>query len=178
MPLERESPDRSLRSERIRAASPGWGGSSATPVDIANVGAGKLAVAPSPGNLAVVIAEAADMFQKAAASRGITLEGLVAAALLNASFDHNHILQVLGNPVPNALKYTPRGGRITLVGERDDSGVRLTVSDAGSGIPEEALESVFERFTQVGANEHGGLGLGLHIALPGPRAWWQHPSGE
>lgn len=133
-------------------------------MDIASVDAGKLAVAPSPGNLAVVIAEAADTFQTAAASRGITLESLVAAAPLNASFDHNHILQVLGNPVSNALKYTPRGGRITLVGERDDSGVRLTVSDAGSGIPEEALESVFERFTQVGANEHGGLGLGLHIS--------------
>jgi len=133
-------------------------------VDIARVDAGKLAVAPTPGNLAVLIAEAADTFQTAAASRGITLESRVDAAPLQASFDHNRILQVLGNLVSNALKYTPQGGSITLVGERDDCGVRLTVSDTGSGIPEESLESVFERFTQVGANEHGGLGLGLHIS--------------
>ena len=133
-------------------------------VDIASVDAGKLAVAPSPGDLAGLIAEAAEIFQTSAASRGITLESLVDAAPLQASFDHNRILQVLGNLVSNALKYTPRGGKITLVGEREDDGVRLMVSDTGSGIPEEALESVFERFTQVGANEHGGLGLGLHIS--------------
>ncbi len=133
-------------------------------VDIASIDAGKLPVAPSPGDLAVVIAEAADTFQAAAASRGITLECRVAAAPLDASFDHNRILQVLGNLISNALKYTPRDGRITLVGERADSAMRLTVSDTGSGIPEEALDSVFERFTQVGANEHGGLGLGLHIS--------------
>lgn len=133
-------------------------------VDIASVDAGKLAVSPSPGNLAVLIAEAADTFQMAAASRGITLESVVDAEPLHASFDHNRILQVLGNLVSNALKYTPRGGKITLVGERDDGGVRLTVSDTGSGVPEAALESVFERFTQVGANEHGGLGLGLYIS--------------
>lgn len=85
-------------------------------------------------------------------------------AALDASFDHNRIFQVLGYLVSNALKYTPRGGKITLIGERDDGGVRLPVGDTGSGIPEEALESVFERFTQVGANEHGGLGLVLHIS--------------
>ena len=133
-------------------------------VDVASVDAGKLAVVPTPGNLAVLIAEAAEMFQTSADSRGITLASLIDAAPLEASFDHNRILQVLGNLVSNALKYTPPGGKITLVGEREDDGVRLTVSDTGPGIPEEALESVFERFTQVGANEHGGLGLGLHIS--------------
>jgi signal transduction histidine kinase len=133
-------------------------------VDIASVDAGKLAVAPSSGYLAGPIAEAADAFQTAAASKGITLESRVGALPLQASFDHNRILQVLGNLVSNALKYTPRGGKITLVGVRDDGGVRLTVSDTGSGIPEEALESIFERFTQVGANGHGGLGLGLYIS--------------
>jgi signal transduction histidine kinase len=133
-------------------------------VDVASVDAGKLAVVPTPGNLAGLIAEATETFQTSAASRGITLESLVDAAPLQASFDHNRILQVLGNLVSNALKYTPRGGKITLAGEREDDGVRLTVSDTGPGIPEEALESVFERFTQVGANEHGGLGLGLHIS--------------
>lgn len=133
-------------------------------VDIASVDAGKLAVAPTPGNLTILVAEAADAFQTAAASKGITLESRVDAAPLEASFDHNRILQVLGNLVSNALKYTPHGGRITIVGERDGWGVRLTVSDTGSGIPEEALESVFERFSQVGANTHGGLGLGLYIS--------------
>lgn len=133
-------------------------------VDIASIDAGKLAVAPIPGDLAVVIAEAVDTFQTAAASQGITLESQVDAAPLNALFDRSRIHQVLGNLVSNALKYTPRGGKITLVGERVDNGMQVTVKDTGDGIPEEALESIFERFTQVGAHEHGGLGLGLYTS--------------
>ena len=133
-------------------------------VDIAGIEAGKLAVALTPGDLAVSIAEAADTFQPAAAFRGITLESRVDAAPLKATFDHNRILQVLGNLVSNALKYTPQGGKITLVGEHDKADVRLTVSDTGSGIPEESLKLIFERFTQVGADKHGGLGLGLYIS--------------
>lgn len=133
-------------------------------VDLASVDAGKLAVAPTLGDLAVLIAEAGETFQAAAAARGITLECRVAAMPLRAAFDHHRILQVLGNLVSNALKYTPRGGKISLGGEIDGGGVRLTVSDTGCGIPEEALETVFKRFSQVGANEHGGLGLGLYIS--------------
>lgn len=133
-------------------------------VDIASIDAGKLAVALIPGDLGVLIAESVDAFQSAAQSRGITLAGRVDTASLAAAFDHDRILQVLGNLISNALKFTPQGGTVTLVGERDDNDVQLTVSDTGSGIPEEELGWVFERFTQVGASTHGGLGLGLYIS--------------
>lgn len=151
-------------------------------VDVASIDAGKLAVDPAPGNVALVIAEAADAFQAAAAAKGIVLVSRIDAAPLPASFDHERTLQVLGNLISNALKYTPEGGRITLVGERDGTGVRLCVSDTGPGIPEEALESVFERFSQVGAGDRAGLGLGLFISrclveAQGGRIWAQRRPG-
>jgi signal transduction histidine kinase len=151
-------------------------------VDIASIDAGKLAVEPAPGNVALLIAEAADAFQAAAVARGIVLESRIDAAPLPASFDHDRILQVLGNLISNALKYTPKGGKITLVGERDGAGVRLSVSDTGPGIPEDALESVFERFSQVGSGDRGGLGLGLYISrclvkAQGGKIWAQRRPG-
>ena len=151
-------------------------------VDIASIDAGKLAVEPLPGNVALLIAEATDTFQAAAEAKGIALEHLIDAAPLPASYDHDRILQVLGNLISNALKFTPRGGKITLVGEPDGNGVRLTVGDTGSGIPEEALESVFERFSQVGACDRGGLGLGLYISrclveAQGGKIWAQRRPG-
>lgn len=133
-------------------------------VDMASIDAGKLAVKPAPGDAATLLAEAADSFQAAAASRGVVLESRVDGAPLHAQFDHDRILQVLGNLVSNALKYTPRGGKITLAGERDGAAVCLSVRDTGCGIPEDALESVFSRFSQVGSGERGGLGLGLYIS--------------
>jgi len=133
-------------------------------VDIASIDAGKLAVAMAPGDLAAPISEAVDAFSSAAASRGVALESRIGAAPLTACFDHIRILQVLSNLVSNALKYTPHGGKITIAGERDGGDIRLTVSDTGSGIPPEALNTVFERFTQVGGEKHGGLGLGLYIS--------------
>lgn len=132
-------------------------------VDIASIDAGKLAVSPSRGDLASLLREAVDSFQANAAARGVLLESRC-DALLSAAFDHDRMLQVLGNLISNGLKFTPRGGKVTLCGERDGSGVRISVADTGSGIPEDALESIFERFSQAAGNDRGGLGLGLYIS--------------
>src|SRR4029077_4880197 len=65
-----------------------------------------------------------------------------------------------------ALKYTPADTRVTIVAEKVDRGVVLSVSDEGAGIPEHARERVFERFYQVDQSTTrsvGGTGLGLYI---------------
>jgi signal transduction histidine kinase len=132
-------------------------------VDIASIDAGKLAVAPSRGDLAALMREAVDGFQANASARGVLLESRFDAAL-PAVFDPDRMLQVLGNLISNSLKFTPQGGKVTICGERDGSNVRIAVVDTGSGIPEGALESIFERFAQAAGNERGGLGLGLYIS--------------
>jgi len=80
--------------------------------------------------------------------------------------DEEALDQILGNLVDNALKYTPRGGRISVGWEARDGEVCLSVRDTGIGIPERDLPRVFERFFRVDrarSRELGGTGLGLSI---------------
>ena len=151
-------------------------------VDVASIDAGKLAVTPATLDLAILIAEAVDTFRATASAKGLSLRTQIDAAPLLAAFDQQRILQVLANLISNSLKFTPQGGEITIRGEREANNVRLCVRDTGSGIPDHALGSVFERFSQVGKNDHRGLGLGLYISrciveAHGGRIWAESQPG-
>lgn len=151
-------------------------------VDVAGIDAGKLAIVPSTQDLAIVIAEAEDSFRAAAAAKGIVLETQLDPAPLLAVIDHDRILQVLANLISNSLKFTPPGGTITLRAESEVAGIRLSVADTGSGIPEDALERIFDRFSQVDGNDRRGLGLGLYISrciveAHGGRIWAESRPG-
>jgi two-component system phosphate regulon sensor histidine kinase PhoR len=75
--------------------------------------------------------------------------------------------QVLGNLIDNAIKYGRPNGNVTVGGHSANDGqVEISVRDDGAGIPQEALERVFERFYRVDkarSREQGGTGLGLSI---------------
>ncbi len=80
--------------------------------------------------------------------------------------DASRLQQVLWNLLTNAVKFTPRGGRVQLLLERVNSHLEVSVIDNGEGIPPEFLPHVFDRFRQADASttrRHGGLGLGLSI---------------
>jgi signal transduction histidine kinase len=80
--------------------------------------------------------------------------------------DPDALRQILSNLYDNALRYTPPGGRITFQAERVDGGVRVIVRDTGSGIANEHLSRIFERFYRADphrSREEGGTGLGLAI---------------
>ena len=81
-----------------------------------------------------------------------------------ANVDHDRILQVLSNLIGNSLKFTPNGGTIKLLARKQGTQVEVSVTDNGSGIPEEAQVKIFERFSQLTMNDRRGLGLGLFIA--------------
>ena len=79
--------------------------------------------------------------------------------------DEQRVKQVLFNLVSNAVKYTPAGGRVTLVAERRGEWMTLSVMDTGIGIPESDRERIFGKFER--ANSHArqsGVGLGLSLA--------------
>jgi heavy metal sensor kinase len=86
---------------------------------------------------------------------GVTVEG-----------DRARLKQVIVNLLDNAIKYTPRGGRVRLSVRRESGYAVLDVADDGIGIPAEALPHVFKRFYRVDTSrsrEQGGAGLGLAI---------------
>jgi two-component system OmpR family sensor kinase len=78
--------------------------------------------------------------------------------------DPDRLRQLLLNLVDNAIKYTPRGGTITLSLYREEGWVRVSVQDTGVGIPPEALPHIFERFFRMPRQGRKGVGLGLAIA--------------
>jgi signal transduction histidine kinase len=91
-------------------------------------------------------------------------EGL---AGLRVRVDSARIDQVVGNLVSNAVKFTPEGGEVALLGARDGRDLVVTVADTGRGIPPEAQAHVFDKFYQVERGDTrvaGGSGLGLYIA--------------
>ncbi len=132
-------------------------------VDVASIDAGKLSVARSRGDVAVTIDEAVDMFRGLAAAKQISLESSASGAL-PASFDHDRVIQVLANLITNAIKFTPAGGRIVVANALVEQRIRISVQDTGIGIANDKLETVFERFWQVGKNDQRGVGLGLYIS--------------
>lgn len=151
-------------------------------LDVVSIEAGNLSVEKRAVDAALLLAEAADVFATAAAEKGVAIEVEPVAQPLVVDCDHDRMLQVLVNLVSNALKFTPRGGHVTLCGERSGEVVRLDVRDDGAGIPETLHEAVFERFWQVDERDRRGLGLGLFISRSlveahGGRIWVESAPG-
>ena len=153
-------------------------------VDTASIDAGKLSITPAPGDVALLLAEAAETFRAPAAAKGISMEVEAVEPSLTAAFDHGRMVQVLANLLSNSIKFTPAGGRITIRAERTGHELRFCINDTGPGIPADALEAIFERFWQVGKNSRTGLGLGLYLSrciveAHGGRIWAENvPPGQ
>ncbi len=128
--------------------------------------AGKLVVSQEPFALAAVIVETADRFAARAAAKEIRLE-VDAPGKLIARGDRERTGQILAALLDNALRYTPRGGRIAITGRSGEGWVEVSVTDTGPGIPSEHLPRIFDRFYRVEparTRAGGGTGLGLAIA--------------
>src|SRR5207249_8620207 len=105
-----------------------------------------------------------DMLRPLAAGSTIRLETNIDDNLPPVLADAARIQQVLSNLVGNAVKFTPRSGRITVCAERIDGEVRFGVIDTGPGIPPAHVPHIFGRFWQAKTSDRRGIGLGLGIA--------------
>lgn len=135
-------------------------------LDLAKLEATALEFHPIPVDLHGTCARLVSELEATAADRGVDLRFTGTSQGLWAALDPQFVERILVNLLSNALKFTPRGGTITVALE--DSGRELTVSvtDTGSGIPEKSQERIFERFQQLDGGttrNHGGTGLGLAL---------------
>lgn len=132
-------------------------------IDTASIDAGNLRLSSKRHPVDLVVDEALDMWRAQATRMQITLTAR-AMTDVQVAMDRERILQVLGNLITNAVKFSPIGGTVivgvVLVGNE----VRFSVEDRGVGVPADRLESIFDRFWQVKKDDRRGLGLGLHIS--------------
>ncbi|HEY0050766.1 MAG TPA: ATP-binding protein [Pyrinomonadaceae bacterium] len=135
-------------------------------LDISRIISGKLRLDIRIIELAGIIEAAIESARPAAEAKNIRLHMLLDRKASPVAGDADRLQQVVWNLVSNAVKFTPKGGRIQVCLERINSHVEISVSDTGQGIEPEFLPHVFERFRQGDssiARRFGGLGLGLAI---------------
>ena len=133
-------------------------------LDVARVNRGQVELRRAWIDLGEVLSAAVDSSLPLieAAGHAFTLHQPAEPVRLYA--DPTRLTQVVSNLLNNAARYTPRGGAIVLAAARDGLDAVITVSDNGIGIPPDALERVFQMFTQVGdKGAQGGLGIGLSL---------------
>lgn len=116
-------------------------------------------------DLAMSIAAALELAAPSLERAGLRLE-VDLPARLPARADPDRLAQVLANLLSNAIRYTPRGGRVSVRAERRPGDVVISIANTGDGIPSDDLERVFERFYRVEKSRdraRGGAGIGLAI---------------
>jgi signal transduction histidine kinase len=135
-------------------------------LDMSRIMSGKVRLELERMDLGSIVTEAIETVSASATAKGVGLQRMVDAPELVVSGDPNRLRQVFWNLLTNAIKFTPKGGRVRVTSERVDSHVEVSVVDTGEGIPAEFLPYMFSRFQQADASttrRHGGLGLGLSI---------------
>ncbi|HKY06151.1 MAG TPA: ATP-binding protein, partial [Blastocatellia bacterium] len=135
-------------------------------LDVSRIITGKLRLEVQPVELAPVIEAAVDTVRPAVDAKSIRLQLVLNPETGPVLGDPDRLQQIIWNLLSNAVRFTPREGRIQISLERVNSHVEITVSDTGKGIIPDFLPFVFDRFRQADSSftrAHGGLGLGLSI---------------
>ena len=135
-------------------------------LDVSRIVSGKIRLDVQAIELPAIVDNAVATVQPAADAKQVRIQTLLDPRVGPISGDPDRLQQVVWNLMSNAVKFTPKGGRVQVRLERVNSHVELIVSDTGIGIHTDFLPLVFERFRQAdsGATRaSGGLGLGLAI---------------
>ena len=135
-------------------------------LDVARIVAGKMRLEVRSVDLPAVLGAALDAVRPAAEAKDILLQTALDPAAGPVQGDSDRLQQIAWNLLMNAVKFTPKGGRIQIVLQRVTSGVEIVVSDTGLGIRREVLPHIFERFRQGDmASTRSQTGLGIGLAL-------------
>ena len=133
-------------------------------LDVSSIEVGKLSIERRTELLEPILAQAAAMVGPQADERGVVLSVEVADGVPAVHGDAARLVQVLTNLLGNSLKYTARGGSVTVHAAPRGDTVVITVRDTGSGIPADILPRIFERYyTRRREANKSGSGLGLAI---------------
>ncbi|MBS1990608.1 MAG: PAS domain-containing protein [Cyanobacteria bacterium SZAS LIN-3] len=153
-------------------------------IDIEKIKSGMMAINLQPVSAAEIFEQVMEESAALATETGVLLKIKPTKSVVMA--DRQMLHRVLINLVSNAIKFTPKGGSITLSAHNSGTTVTFSVRDEGSGIPPEMLKKVFDRFQQAAnqtSRSRGGSGLGLTICqaivhLHRGQIWVESTEGE
>ncbi|HOX37077.1 MAG TPA: PAS domain S-box protein [Candidatus Brocadiia bacterium] len=134
---------------------------------IADIEAGRVKAAPAPTNVAVCVAELAEIHRPLAEKKGVELTVTIDKAIPEIiETDEGHLRSIVAHLIQNAVKFTDKGG-VSIKASREKNAVRISVSDTGVGIPRDRRERIMDAFVQADSSRtraFGGMGLGLAVA--------------
>ena len=136
-------------------------------LDVSRISSGKLQLDLRPLDIAAVVNAAIETVTPAAEVKGLALQGIRTRAKILVMGDQERLQQVFSCLLSNAIKFTPRDGRVRVSVASKGETVCVVVKDSGVGIAPAFLPRIFDRFTQDDSSSTrrvGGLGLGLSIA--------------
>jgi two-component system CheB/CheR fusion protein len=135
-------------------------------LDVSRIVSGKLRLDQHIVDLGAIVEGAIEEARPSAVMKDVALDMALAPGLTAVYADPARMQQVVSNLLTNAIKFTPRGGTVSVALQRSAAEAQVTVRDTGMGIRPEFLPLLFGRFSQADSSatrEHGGLGLGLAI---------------
>lgn len=155
-------------------------------LDISKIEAGMISLNLANLDINQLIKKAVAETEPLAMSKNISLKVDIAQDLPSIKMDNERILQVLLNLIGNAVKFTPGGGKVTVFAQTVGQEIQVSVMDTGPGIPEENLNTIFDKFKQTNTKSYNtikGTGLGLtivkHIIIAhGGRVWAESEVGH
>jgi len=133
-------------------------------LDLSRIQAGKVEVSLEPVPAKSLADSAVAGKIEAAREAGVELSGSVGEAVRPVLIDPGRIGLVFENLISNAIRHSPRGGRVEVRAEPDGGRVRFEVRDQGPGVPPEYRHRIFEKFFRVPGTKGEGIGLGLYIS--------------
>jgi len=136
-------------------------------LELSRVDAGQLVLNPAPLDLGELVRAALGPLSDTARDGGIVLSVDLPAGAAEVPGDYLKLKQALQNVASNAIKFTPRGGKVDVTVRLDPTAAIIEVADTGCGIPAADRERVLLPFVQAASSlsrQHGGSGLGLSIA--------------
>jgi signal transduction histidine kinase len=133
-------------------------------LDLSKIEAGKFIMKRELVNLNSLIDTELLNFSSSLKGKDLLLKKHIPDYSIDIWADRDRIIQVFHNLVNNAIKYTPENGKISVRLVSADDNIHIEIEDTGTGIPEDKLDKVFDKFERIAQGKELGTGLGLPIA--------------
>ena len=134
-------------------------------LDLAKLEAGKMTFNYKMVDLGRLLQQIGEECQGLSETRRISITYDLPPVSRDVLADETKVLQVARNLLSNAIKFTPEGGAIAIALHQDPQGAIVTIVDQGPGVPEEELETIFDKFVQSSLTKTGAGGTGLGLAI-------------